>query len=125
MKNRSYSILVLLAALFIAGCQNTSRPGSSVASTSISRTSIQGDWRATEGTLLATFSGSKFQSVNTDTNQVVASGAFQYNSPEDIRLEWVGALSGRNSARCKLLNANLLDCTPSNGSGFQMQRVSA
>ena len=124
MKKISYSILALSAALIIAGCQNTQRSGGTPGA-SVSRQNIQGDWRATAGPLLATFSGSKFQSVNTENNQVVASGAFQYNSPNDIRLEWVGALSGRNSARCKLLSSNLMDCTPSNGSGFQMQRVQA
>jgi len=125
MKINSYTVLALSATLFIAGCQNPQRSTSTSTPTAaaVSRTTIQGDWRATQGTLLATFSGKNFQSVNTETSQVVASGVFRYNSPEDIRLEWVGALSGRNSARCKLVNVNLLDCVPSNGSGFQMQRV--
>lgn len=124
MNTKTQTIIALSAIVFITGCQSSSVPRYNAAPVAaISRGSIQGDWRATEGTLLATFSGTKFQSVNTDTNQVVASGAFQYKSAQDIRLEWVGALSGRNSARCKLIEADLLSCVPSNGSGFQMRRV--
>jgi hypothetical protein len=72
---------------------------------------------------LATFSGQKFQSINIENNQVVAAGAFIFNSGQDIRLEWVGALSGRSSARCHLIDPDLMSCKPSNGSGFHMRRV--
>jgi len=122
MKKPTLTLIAITGILALAGCQNTQRSGGTQAP-SISRTSIQGDWRATNGPLLASFTGTRFQSVNTENNQVVASGAFKYNSPADIRLEWVGALSGRSSAQCRLIDANLMDCTPSNGSGFQMRRI--
>ncbi len=124
MNKNTHLILALSTALFVAGCQSkpTSRHNNTPTAP-IASSSIQGNWRATEGPLLATFSGSKFQSVNTENNQVVASGAFQFNSADNIKLEWVGALSGRSSAKCRLVGPNLMSCTPSNGSGFQLQRV--
>ncbi len=124
MNKNTHLILALSTALFVAGCQSkpTSRYNSAPVAT-ISSSSIQGNWRATNGPLLATFSGSKFESINTENNQVVASGAFQVNSADDIKLEWVGALSGRSSAKCRMVDPNLMSCTPSNGSGFQLQRV--
>ena len=124
MNKNTHLILALSTALFVAGCQ--SKPTSRYNSTPVAPVTssiIQGDWRATDGPLLATFSGSKFQSINTENNQVVASGAFQFNSEDDIKLEWVGALSGRSSAKCSLVGPDLMNCTPSNGSGFQLQRV--
>jgi hypothetical protein len=124
MNKNTQLILALSTALFVAGCQSnpTSRFNSTPSALPAS-TNIQGNWRATEGPLMATFSGSKFQSVNTENNQVVASGAFQVNSAQDIQLEWVGALSGRSSAKCQLIENDLMSCTPSNGSGFQLRRV--
>ncbi len=124
MNIKIHTILVISALVVIAGCQ--SKPTSRYNSTPqmpVSAGGMQGNWRATSGPLLATFSGTKFQSINTENNQVVASGAFQFNAANDIRLEWVGAISGRNSAKCVLIEADLLSCTPSNGSGFQMRRV--
>jgi len=123
MSKKLHSVLALSAMIAIAGCQTkpTSRFNSTPAP--ITSSSLQGNWRATEGPLLASFTGTKFQSVNTENDQVVASGAFQFNSADDIRLEWVGALSGRNSAKCSLIESDLLSCQPSNGSGFQLRRV--
>ncbi len=124
MKKYTRSILALALAVSVAGCQSRPKPRYSVTTEpTVTSESIQGSWRATQGPLLATFTGSKFKSINTDNNQVVAAGAFTYRSAQDIRLEWVGALSGRSSARCHLIDPDLMGCKPSNGSGFQMRRV--
>jgi uncharacterized lipoprotein NlpE involved in copper resistance len=124
MKKSINTALALILAIGVAGCQN--RPKSRFNDTQampLSAVDIQGNWRATDGPLLATFNGTKFQSVNITNNQVVAAGAFEFNSDQDIRLEWVGALSGRSSAQCRLIDPDLMSCKPSNGSGFEMRRV--
>jgi len=82
---------------------------------------VNGTWR--DGLLQASFGGGEFESINTQTNQVVAAGAYRYNSDSDIRLEWVGALSGRQSAQCSLQGPDTMFCKPSNGAGFTMRRV--
>jgi len=124
MKKFTSSLLALTLVIGVAGCQNRPRPRFSNAPAPIlTAADIQGSWRATRGPLLATFTDSKCQSINVENNQVVAAGAFQFNSDKDIQLEWVGALSGRSSANCHLIDPNLMSCKPSNGSGFQMRRV--
>ncbi len=124
MKIYYKSIAAMTLVALVAGCQSTPRPSyNNTAPPVVANRGIEGQWRATEGPLLATFTGSKFQSVNTENNQVVAAGAYSQNSGGDVRLEWVGALSGRSSANCQLVNPNLMNCSPSNGSGFQLRRV--
>ncbi len=124
MSKTSKFLILAGIAVIVAGCQSSGpQKRVSVAPFEPVRIGIQGEWRATEGPLLAKFSGNKFQSINTENNQVVAAGAFKYNSDQNIRLDWVGALSGRSSADCRLVNRNLMSCVPSNGSGFTLQRV--
>ncbi len=115
------SVVLLSIVAVMASCQST--PRQRVSTAPAAPIGIQGNWRATEGPLLATFSGTSFKSVNTENNQVVAAGEFKYNSEQNIRLDWVGALSGRSSANCRLMNPDLMSCIPSNGSGFQLRRV--
>ena len=117
------SAMALILVAGVAGCQSTPRPKFNSGPPPVTQASLQGNWRATEGPLLASFTGDKFRSINTENSQVVAAGVFKVNSDQDIRLEWVGALSGRSSATCKMSELNLMSCTPSNGSGFQLRRV--
>ena len=116
-------VLALMVVVMVGGCQSKPRSTVKVAPVAVKPVDIVGDWRATEGPLMATFSTTEFKSINTENNQIVAAGAYKYNSSQSIRLEWLGALSGRSSASCKLIASDLMRCVPSNGSGFEMRRV--
>ncbi len=116
-------ILALVILTSVVGCQSRPKNITDTAPVAVKPMGIEGDWRATKGPLMATFSATKFKSLNIENNQVVAAGVYKYNSSQNIRLEWVGALSGRSSADCRLIDSSLMSCMPSNGSGFEMRRV--
>ena len=124
MKLASKISIVALGLVFLTACSTTRRQARSVAPPV--PTGIIGSWTQVGGPLLAKFGDTEFESINSTTNDVVAAGVYKFNSSEDIRLEWVGALSnGKQTAQCRLATPLLLDCKPSNGSGFQLQRSSA
>ncbi|MEM7300940.1 MAG: hypothetical protein AAF468_07635 [Pseudomonadota bacterium] len=121
----SAAILAGVMAAVLSGCSNGNQPRPAKLQVNTKPTDLRGEWVQVGGPLLAKFTGSEFESINTQTNDVVAAGAYKFNSESDIQLEWVGAISqGKQTATCALSTPQLLSCKPSNGSGFQLQRVS-
>lgn len=84
---------------------------------------LNGNWASSDGVYVAEFRNGTFQAVANDTGGVISRGEYVALSPEQVRLNWVGLVSGKaNQANCQKPAENRLDCTDSNGNTFSLLR---
>ncbi|MEM8750876.1 MAG: hypothetical protein AAGF28_11270 [Pseudomonadota bacterium] len=133
---------VLAAAFALSACQsgnvgsprgNVGGPNASALTPVATIADIDGIWQPIkqDGTELgyqALFRGGQFASYDrnrTDPNELLAKGTYQASSITQIKLDFVGASSGRNSADCQLISKDRMNCTLASGTPLFFKKATA
>ncbi|MEM7566171.1 MAG: hypothetical protein AAF321_02970 [Pseudomonadota bacterium] len=108
-----------VAASLLAACQTVSLPGAGGP--------FDGRWASTDGVFVASFADGAFTSRATARPDVVlAQGSLTVTGPGSVQLNWFSQSQNANlSANCVSAGRGVLDCTPSRGTAFRLQRQAA
>ena len=111
----------------LAGCQSLFGGGRapSPAPQQARAGGIEGSWVDPNG-IVSSFSNGAFQTRTTDTNSVLATGTYSYQSQNMVQIAMHSRLRNTDSTvNCALVGANRLNCTSSSGSQFSLTRAVA
>lgn len=87
---------------------------------------LAGDWTPDSGGYTATFRNGVFQTVATDTGNVISQGSYIAQSAEQVDLSWTSNITGQpNSAKCNRPSPEVLNCTDAGGRSFTLRRRAA
>ena len=118
-------------ATIISGCTSPTggrtfvrSQGTSVvtpASTAISP--VDGEWLHSGGLFRATFREGRFESISPQTGDRLAAGSYSAISDNQVSLNFTTSRGTQENAVCQLVAGTRLNCAPTNGTAFQMNRV--
>lgn len=115
-------VAVALGAGLLAACQTEpgamgggmARPAATV---------MDGNWAATDGVFLASFTGGAFTSRFTKTNEILAQGNYRVMGKQ-VTMEWLSvATQQQRSADCTIVSPSSVRCAQSGGGGFDLRRA--
>ena len=108
---------LILVALLLAACQTYSQSPAVQASTP-----MDGNWASSDGVFVATFQGGRFTSRFTQTNEILAQGAYTVNGA-NVTMQWVSVQAQQQrSANCSFTGTNSVACTQTGGGSFELNR---
>ena len=111
-------VTLLGAVLALAACQ------SAKVNPTAGGGGLAGNWAPTTGGYTAIFRAGTFQTVATDTSNVISQGNYVVQSEKMVKLNWSSNVTGlANSAQCDRPNPNSLNCTDAGGKTFTLNRI--
>lgn len=114
----------LVAAAGLAGCQSAPRdsgPGGPIAAAP--QSGVEGSWVDQAGTGLSTFTGGRFETIATDSQQKLSEGTYVMRSPTLVEITGISIIRQAPIAfNCALATPQQLNCTASSGQQFVLTR---
>lgn len=111
---------VAVTLMLLAGCQTAKIDPTAGGG------GLAGRWAPDGGGYTAIFNNGSFQTLATDTGNVISQGSYLAQSVQQVDLNWTSNITGQpNSASCQRPNANLLTCTDAGGKAFTLRRVAS
>ena len=87
---------------------------------------LAGNWAPDGGGYTAVFRNGTFQTVATDTGNVISQGSYVAQSVAQVDLNWTSNITGQpNSAKCQRPDPNSLICTDAGGKSFTLRRIAS
>ncbi|KQT85814.1 hypothetical protein [Aurantimonas sp. Leaf443] len=116
-------LAILLLPIALAACQT----GSQIAQVQpAAPAGVEGRWASTAGPVAynATFRNGQFQSVESKTSALLASGTYSQIAPGQITITYTSETTRqRVAANCNQVQPARLSCSSSNGSTFDLVRA--
>lgn len=111
----------LASALVLSGCIGAPAPRE----ISVQRSGVEGQWMDTQGVAVSTFSGGTFQSVATDTGNMLSQGTYNYRDGNNIEISMTSLIrQTQTRVNCNLVSPRQLNCTNAEGQNFVLTRRS-
>lgn len=117
--------LGMMAAL--AGCQSYSPPRmvarSVVPAPQMQQSGVDGEWASTDGLSISRFTNGSFQTLATDTGNLLAEGSYSYSDPSSVQISMTSLIRQTNSrVNCALISPTQMNCTSDSGNQFVLVR---
>ncbi|MGI9353758.1 MAG: hypothetical protein ACR2PF_01135 [Rhizobiaceae bacterium] len=137
MKKTASTLLALIVTMAVAGCQSPFSGSSRRVAVATpppapanSTAALNGRWvptdEATRGAYFAEFNNGKFISRDPQSKAAIAQGSYTVPSDTSVKLNFVGAASGKRiRADCLRSAPDRMTCTPTVGGTFNLQKTSA
>lgn len=123
MKRTAVFATLATVSMALSGCMSMGPREAPTPAPGPQKASIDGSWVDPNG-IVSTFRGGTFETRTTDTNSVLATGTYVYQSPTLVQIALHSRLRNTDSTvNCALVNPQQLNCTSSAGSQFSLRRA--
>ena len=110
-------LLLVSLSILLSACSNKADPIDPLAGGG----GLSGEWVSSDNVFTATFNNGNFLAIANDTGGKISEGNYFVTSAAEIQLNWRGVVSGtNNSAICKRPDAQILNCTDTQGKTFRL-----
>ncbi len=121
MQKRLIPTAMLMASVFLAGCQAFG--GGTPIAAAPPPDPISGQWVDSSGVGTATLQAGRFTNVANDTGNKLAEGNYVLRSPTTVDLNFRSLVRNTDvAATCLIVDQNQMNCTSSTGSQFSLTR---